>query len=161
MKAKQVLSVSAAAAGVAAALAVGPVFGAAIPPAKGLYGSFDYVDSTSGTGCTLSKGEVFSGHLDWPGSGKTGAIWRYQDNPPATSGPVVEKITFPTTPKATSTHWSGTESHVFAPPSTSLPPFTGIFVGTLTYIDSASFVLERSVTIGKCTLEIFSAFVAE
>jgi hypothetical protein len=165
MKANRIWCGSMVAAGIAAGLAVGPVFGATTtPPSAGLYSSYDYVASTSGTGCVYSKGDVFSGHLSWPGAGKTGAVWRYQLNPlEGTTGPVVQTITLPKTPAASSTSWTGTESHTFAPPSFVGPytVFTGTFEGTLTYINSASFVLERSTTAGKCTTEIYSAFVAE
>ncbi len=157
MKANRILCGSIVAAGIAAGLAVGPVFGATTPPAKGVYSSLDLVDSASGSDCVQSKGELFGGHLNWPGADKTGAVWRYQINTAAT-GPLVEKVTYPTTPKASATHWSGTENYDFEPSGKTA---SATFEATLIYIDSVSFVMTRTIHYGNCTEEIASSFVAE
>jgi hypothetical protein len=103
--------------------------GAAIAPPAATYGSYDYVDSAVGSACVQKTGELFSGHLNWPGAGKTGAVWRYQIEPPASTGPEVEDISFPATPQATSTTWSGTEKHVILPSGETT---TSSFEATLT-----------------------------
>ncbi len=95
-------------------VAVGPVFGATLPP-KGLYASFDYVHLATGSDCVQSTGDAFRGHLDWPGAGKTGAVWRYgiPTGIRSATGPQIEKISYPKTP--TKTSWSGTENYDFEP----------------------------------------------
>jgi hypothetical protein len=156
MKAKHILGSVV----VAGMIVAAPAFGASAPP-KGLYSSFDYVVSASGAGCVQTTGEFFGGFLSWPGAGKAGAVWRYQlpqGVPHVTTVPQVEDITYPATPAATSTTWSGAEKYKFEPQGLASQ---GTFDATLTYIDTQSFVMERTVTYTDCTVKINSSFVAE
>jgi hypothetical protein len=165
MKTKQILCGSMVAAAIATGFSAGPVFGAAAPAPKGLYATFDYVEKTTGTGCPFPSGTFFNGHLDWPGAGKTGMVWRYGvptgiPGVATANSPQIETITgFPRTPKASSKSWSGSETHVFEP--SGITEKSTFDDGVLTYINSVSFVLERSVTSGKCTTVLWSTFIAE
>jgi hypothetical protein len=156
MKAKHILRRTVIAAWLTAGFAGAPAFGAATEPLPGVFGSFDYVASASGSDCTVSADFYSSGHLTWPGAGKLGATWRYQPNGP--EGPFVKKVTYPKTPQAGSTTWSGTENIVFYPGrATSTTTFDAI----ITYIDADSFVMTRTVSYGNCTEKIFSSFVRD
>jgi len=156
MKAKHILCRAATAACLTAGFAGVPAFGGVTGPSAAAFGSYDYVASARGADCKESGNPYFAGHLSWPGAARPGAVWRYQLNGP--EGPFVKTVTYPKTPKAGSTIWSGTEKVVFYPGGAIS---TTSFDATITYIDADSFVMERTVRFGNCTETIFSSLVRE
>jgi hypothetical protein len=137
-----------------------PAFGAATAPGAGTYSSWQYVASATGSGCELPVGTTYGGHLTWPGAGKNGAVWRYQIAD--SSGPEVESVTYPKTPAATSTSWSGSAPHLYEP---SGETYKETFEATLTYINVYSFVIKVTATTtssaGGCTDVIYGSLIRE
>jgi hypothetical protein len=154
MKAKHVLSHGILAAGIVAAFAGVPAGAASTEPARAIYGSYEYVESATGSDCVVTTGEYFSGRLTWPGAGKSGAVWRYQLNGP--SGPEVKENSYPKTPVAGVKSWSGTVNTVIEPSGTT---GTSTLDATITYINSSAFVLTRTDRYENCTEVIFSSLV--
>jgi hypothetical protein len=157
MNAQHILTRSVVMLGIAGMTAATPAFGGSTEPAVGVFGSFDYVDSATGSDCDLTKGTFFSGHLTWPGAGKAGAVWRYQPN--GASGAEVKALTFPKTPPANSTQWAGTVKVLYEPSG-----ITGQATvdGTIAYINADSFVITKlTYTFGNCSETLFSSLVLE
>jgi hypothetical protein len=155
MQATHILYRSLVAAGMIAGFGEMPASGGVTEPAAAVFSSFNYVASASGPACD-PVGSNFGGHLTWPGAAKLGAVWRFQPIRP--SGPLVKTVTYPKTPKAGATHWSGTEHIVFEP---GRETSTSTFEAVITYINAESFVMERTVTFTNCTQTVFSSFVLD
>lgn len=154
MNAQHILHRSILAAGIATGFAGAPALAGSTEPASGIYGSYEYVDSATGSDCNQTAGNYFNGRLSWPGPGKLGAVWRYQLNGPG--GPQVKAVTLPKTPRAGSVTWAGTEKAVTEPGG-----MTGesTMDATVTYIDTSSFVVVRTVRFGNCTEKFFISLV--
>lgn len=153
MRAKHIRACSTVIAGM---LVAAPAVGAGKEPAVAVFGSYEYVESATGSDCTVPTGTYFNGRLSWPGPGRTGAVWRYQENGPG--GPQVKQNTYPKTPVAGSSKWAGTVKTVINPGGTT---GTSTVDATLTYIDANDFVLERTNRYGNCTETIFSSLVRD
>ena len=146
MKAKHILPRTAVVTGIVAGLAAGSAVGAAgTKPAVAVFNSYEYASSATGSDCNLKPGDYFSGRLTWPGAGRIGAVWRYQLNGP--TGPQVKEVSYPKTPLAGMTSWSGKATAVVKPGGT---PGEFTFDTTITYIDADDFVLVETNFFGNC-----------
>jgi hypothetical protein len=108
---------------------------AAAQPDAGYYRALIEVTSAKGSGCSTlgyAVGAQTVGFFFYPGVSKAGAVMRFGNDTATRIG----AQTFPMTPLAGATSWSGTVKDGYEP---SGPYFSFPFAATITYLDSQSF----------------------
>ena len=140
---------------VLAALCAVPSYGATTLSA-GTYAAFAYVTKIATTGkgtCDFHVGEQFSEFFIYPGPSRTGAS-KKQLIETATDH-FIGVDTFPKTPAAGATSWSGAYHFSFLPGG---PSGTGTFTWKFNIVDTTSFVSTRTlsgnVTGGSCAVTV-------
>ena len=130
---------------VLAALCTVPSYGATTLSA-GNYAMFAYVTKVAAKGtepCNYHVGEQFNEFLIYPGPSRIGASKRQLIQ--TSTDHFVGIDTFPKTPAAVATSWSGTYHYTFSPRG---PSGAGTFTWTFNIIDTTSFVSTRTLFVG-------------
>ena len=137
------------------ALCAVPSYGATTLSA-GTYAMFAYVTKVAAKGkepCDYHVGEQFSEFLIYPGPSRTGASKKQLIQ--TSTDHFVGIDTFPKTPAAGVTSWSGTYHYAFLPGG---PSGTGTFTWKFNFVDATSFVSTRTLFVGvtgdSCTVTV-------
>ena len=126
------------------ALGTAQAFGA--QPAKGTYIG-DHKRILAQGSCAIPQGATWTAYFYYPGPTKAGAQTRLEYNVP-TGDALLQTSTYPTTPAAGAASWSGTLTETVYPAGTST---TKSFSINMTYVDSKSWLWDRTVVAGTCT----------
>jgi hypothetical protein len=129
---------------------------AATQPAAGTYSMLAYVAGVAGpakANCDYKVGDNWTDYFVYPGPGKVGATKTKQIQDSAHHYMSID--TYPKTPAAGVTAWSGTYDYVYLPGGSS---GTGKFTWKFTFINANAFVLSRTFTSdvpgGTCTIRV-------
>jgi len=136
----------------------------ATSPAAGTYSTIGYVSAETANCTGLAPvGSTLTGFFDYPGPGKPGALSRNQILGVFNGILVneVELLSYPITPAAGQTSWSGSYRGAILPTFPKFKPI-GTFTATLTFGNAASFFMTFTYTIpvagGNCVATFVTNF---